>query len=85
MTQEQILEHSVENSMIMMIDTLAERYGMLPSEVIRKASTFDLFICDAAITYRNLIQERAQNNGNVSVDTLNQQYSQEELKEILNG
>lgn len=71
--------------MIMLIDTIAERYGMLPSRVLREATTFDLFICDAAITYRNLIQERAQNNGNVNVDTLNKQYSQEELKEILNG
>jgi hypothetical protein len=47
--------------MIMLIDTLSERYGMLPSEVIGHANTFDVFIADTAIGYRNVVQERAMN------------------------
>ena len=47
--------------MIMLIDTLSERYGMLPSEVINRANTFDVFIADTAIGYRNAVQERAMN------------------------
>ena len=45
--------------MIMMIDTLGKRYGMLPSKVISEANTFDVFIMDAAITYENHMQEKA--------------------------
>jgi len=43
----------------MMIDSMAERYAMLPSQVMRTASTFDLFIYDTAVGYRNLLQRRA--------------------------
>ena len=47
--------------MIMLIDTLSERYGILPSEVMTRANTFDVFIADTAIGYRNAVQERAMN------------------------
>jgi hypothetical protein len=42
-----------------MIDGMAERYSQLPSQVIRSGSTFDLFIYDTALGYRNLLQRRA--------------------------
>lgn len=45
--------------MIVLIDTMAERYGILPSEVMGRATTFDLFICDTAIGYRNMVTDRA--------------------------
>jgi len=47
--------------MIMLIDTLSERYGILPSEVMTRANTFDVFIADTAIGYKNAVQERAMN------------------------
>ena len=47
--------------MIMLIDTLSERYGILPSEVMTRANTFDVFIADTAIGYRNAVQEQAMN------------------------
>ena len=31
---------------IMQIDTIGKRYGLLPSEVIKRADSFDLFIMD---------------------------------------
>lgn len=61
MTQDDVKEGSIELNMIMLIDTLSERYGMLPSEVIGRATTFDIFIADTAISYRNLVQERQMN------------------------
>ena len=61
MTQDEVKEGSIELNMIMLIDTLSERYGMLPSEVISRATTFDIFIADTAISYRNLVQERQMN------------------------
>jgi hypothetical protein len=67
--------------MVMLIDTVAERYGLLPSEVITKATTFDVFIADTAIGYRNLIQERAMNGGKDVLPELTQQ----ELMDIKYG
>jgi len=65
--------------MIMLIDTLGERYGLLPSEVIRKANTFDVFVADTAIGYRNLINDRASGNNNMSPPDV----SEEELLRIV--
>lgn len=45
--------------MALTIDTLGKRYGMLPSEVMNRASTFDVFIMDAAITYENYKNEQS--------------------------
>ena len=63
----------------MLIDTLAERYGMLPSEVLNRASTFDVFIADTAIGYRNALQDRQNNSGAAP------QLTQEQLMEIKYG
>lgn len=63
----------------MLIDTLGERYGLLPSEVIRKANTFDVFVADTAIGYRNLINDRASGNNNMSPPDV----SEEELLRIV--
>lgn len=63
--------------MVMLIDTIAERYGMLPSEVITRATTFDVFIADTALGYRNLLQDRAMNPDKLP------DYSQEDLLKIL--
>lgn len=49
----------VEMSMILSIDALGKRYSLLPSEVMTKASTFDLVVLDAALGYQNYIQDRA--------------------------
>jgi hypothetical protein len=49
--------------MVMLLDSIGERYGILPSEVMRSATTFDVFVIDTAIGYRNLLQERAANDG----------------------
>lgn len=67
--------------MVMLIDTVAERYGLLPSEVMTRANTFDVFIADTAIGYRNLIQERAMNGGKDVLPELTQQ----ELMDIKYG
>lgn len=66
--------------MIMLIDTMAERYGMLPSEVMQRANTFDVFVTDTAIGYRNYIQDRA--NGKRTAYNPSD-YSQDDLLTIL--
>ena len=49
--------------MILMIDSLGKRYGMLPSEVLLRSNTFDLYIMDAALTFENFHHKKAMNNG----------------------
>jgi hypothetical protein len=63
----------------MLIDTLSERYGMLPSEVISRATTFDIFVADTAIGYRNMMQDRSMNPGKIP------DYTQEQLMEMKYG
>tara|TARA_R110000803_G_scaffold110640_1_gene179060 strand:+ start:273 stop:470 length:198 start_codon:yes stop_codon:yes gene_type:complete len=41
-----------------MLDSLAERYGILPSQLLRDADTLDLFVFDTALTYQNHKQNK---------------------------
>jgi hypothetical protein len=63
---------------IMQIDGLGKRYGMLPSEVLRKADTFDLYIIDAALTYESYQHKKAMNKGQVPPEM----YSNDQLIEM---
>lgn len=49
--------------MIVMIDAMAKRYGRLPSEIITEASTFDMVIMDAAMSYEAYQVERQRTQG----------------------
>lgn len=66
----------MELHMIMMIDTMAERYKLLPSEVLNRASTFDLYVLDAAVSYQN--HQHKKQSGKVAED-----YSQDELMDMI--
>jgi len=46
--------------MLLSIDALGKRYSLLPSEVMTKASTFDLVVLDAALGYQSYIQDQAE-------------------------
>ena len=62
----------------MQIDTLGKRYGMLPSQVIREADTFDLYIMDAAMSFENYYNKKA-NTGKAPIPA----YTQDELLAIM--
>lgn len=64
---------------IMQIDTLGKRYGLLPSEVLRRADTFDLYIMDAALSFENFHNKKSQNYGRDPVP----EYTVDELKNIM--
>lgn len=49
-------------SMIMAVDTMASRYGMLPSRIMQDANTFDLVIMDAALGYQNYLRDKSDPN-----------------------
>lgn len=46
--------------MILTLDTLGERYGMLPSEVLARGSTLDISVMDAALSYHDYQTKRSQ-------------------------
>lgn len=43
--------------MYMTLDTMATRYHLLPSEVLTKATTIDLYVMDRALRYRDMKQK----------------------------
>ena len=50
-------------ALILTIDSLGKRYGMLPSEVLERSNTFDLYIMDASLTFENYHHKKSMNNG----------------------
>ena len=62
---------------IMQIDTIGKRYGLLPSEVIRRADSFDLYIMDAALTF-----EQYHNKKNATGKAPIPDYTTEQLLKI---
>ena len=61
-----------------LVDSMASKYGMLPTEVLKRADTQDVQIHFNVEAYRD--EERQKASGQ-PVD-LNKQYTQEELQEI---
>ena len=49
----------IEMSMLLSIDAIGKRYSLLPSEVMEKASTFDLVVLDAALGFQSYLQDKA--------------------------
>ena len=65
----------------MRIDGIGKRYGMLPSQVLRNADTFDLYIMDVAMSFENYYKKKANNNGKEPIPELTQQ----QLQKIMYG
>lgn len=61
-------------SMFMVIDTMAQKYGMLPMQVLEQANTGDLQIHIAVEQHREKMRDPNYD--------INQDYTQEELQEI---
>lgn len=60
MTQEAIDPKSIETSLVLSLDQLGQRYGLLPSKVISEASTFDLVVMDMAMSYEKYMQDSSK-------------------------
>jgi len=65
--------------MVLALDSISKRYGMLPSVAIKEATTFDLVILDAAISHENLVNARANGKYNPA-----DHYKEEDLMEAMN-
>ncbi len=69
---------SAKMASIMQIDGIGKRYGLLPSQVIKDADTFDLYIMDAAMSFEHY-HNKKQIDGKAPIPN----YSEEQLLEIL--
>jgi len=68
-----------------MLHTLAETYGMLPSQVLDKADTLDLWVYDVAVTHRNKEYERRKLKINSNtLQPSSQNYDIVTLQEMMN-
>ena len=67
-------------ALILTIDSLGKRYGMLPSEVLERSNTFDLYIMDASLSFENYHHKKTMNNGKEPIDS----YTTEDLVAIFN-
>jgi len=63
---------------LLQIDGLGKRYGLLPSEILKRATTIDLYIMDAVMSWEEY-QHKKQNNKNLVPHV-----TQEQLLRILN-
>ena len=64
---------------ILQVDGLGKRYGLLPSEVLARGNTFDLYIMDCALTFENYHNKKAANNGKEPIPD----YTENELMAIM--
>ena len=65
---------------ILMIDSLGKRYGILPSELLGRANTFDLYIMDVAMSFENYHHKKSMNKGQEPLDN----YTTNDLVAIFN-
>jgi len=51
---------------------MGQRYGLLPSEIMIRATTFDLVIMDSALSYERYVRETSEEGyvPNLSVEEL---------------
>ena len=64
---------------MIMIGRMAKEYGMLPSQIERQATTYDIMITDVLATYENYQQQKASGKVDPSV----YEFSQAELESML--
>jgi len=69
---------SMKMNSIMQIDGIGKRYGLLPSQVIKDADTFDLYIMDAAMSFEHY-HNKKQIDGKAPIPD----YTDDELLEIM--
>lgn len=60
MTGGDFKEDSPEIYVAVTLDRIGQRYGLLPSEVLSRASTLDIIAMDVSISYERMKNSRSQ-------------------------
>lgn len=64
-----------------MLDAMGKRYGLLPSEILRRADTLDLHVFDMSMSYQDYAREKAE-TGREPPPKLSQDQMAEMLKKV---
>lgn len=71
--------------MILTVNNLAKTYKLLPSEVLKRGTTFDLFVLDVATRYSRYQQEVADGKAIKKEHKLSQQQMLDMIKQARSG
>jgi hypothetical protein len=69
--------------MMLSLDNLAHRYGMLPSEALARATTLDLHILDVGAKWSNHQAELAQSGNSLVKTPKRPKLSQEQMMNMI--
>lgn len=69
--------------MLCMLHVMGETYGLLPSEVLKRADTFDMLVFDVAQTIREHQNNKAQ--GPKAGADIGSAYDTDQLQDALNN
>jgi len=64
-----------------MLDSMAKRYGVLPSNLLANGDTFDLMVMDVAVNYE-VIQNAKANKQPLSQDMLTREVGKDKLESL---
>lgn len=67
-TGSQIEKNSPELYQCLLLDNMAERYGLLPSEVLARGTTQDIYVYDVALSYQEMIREEHNRKNGIKTD-----------------
>jgi hypothetical protein len=70
--------------MLITLDNLAHRYNCLPSEALERCTTFDLKVLDTSTKWHNYKNEQENARLNPESKKKPEDFSQDQLKAILN-
>ncbi len=64
-----------------MLDALSQRYGLLPSELLRRGDTMDVHVLDVAQSYQDYVRTKAE-TGREPAPRLSQDQLQEMMSKV---
>lgn len=64
--------------MTLTIDAVSKRYGVLPSEFMRRGNSFDLYVADLAHQFEAYLHKKAENKNTTP------ELSQEQMMSMMN-
>jgi len=71
--------------MMLSLDNLAHRYGILPSEALERASTLDLRVLEVSSKWETRKQRLEKEPEKVKAEDETKKYGQDKLKEMMDS
>ena len=65
-----------------MLDSMASRYGMLPTQVLAKATTLDVYVLERALAYTNRAKDPDYDPSKPTVPKLTQEQMKAMIEQV---